>query len=259
MFFSNRESRTSEEQTCKKDKHSRIFAKNKALSCIFSSFKQASDKQINKRKNIFDMHMCKKQKRTDKKDSENGKLEGDWVRVIRPIFLFVVARVMALSRIATDVGHCLKRIVADQGYKGDELLLRTMKLLYYANGIHFSLRGSLLFKDEFEHAPKGPKLCATDLPTYDHTTFNFEGFTPAFVAFISSVANQYKDLTTEELVDQTHNERPWMDTKDGELIDNGRLESFFASFKANVCERVWDDEKASMRTELEQSLENLDF
>jgi len=91
MFFSNRESRTSEKTNMQKDKHSLIFAKNKALSCIFSSFKQASDKQINKRKNIFDMHMCKKQKR-NKKDSENGKLEGDWVRVIRPIFFCLLLR-----------------------------------------------------------------------------------------------------------------------------------------------------------------------
>ena len=100
---------------------------------------------------------------------------------------------------------------------------RLEKLTYYADSWFAAWYGEPLFKESFEawvdgpvapvlyHANKG-RLSATsrDLPGGDGAAL-----LPREKAAISSVLNFYGAWTKEQLIEQTHQEEPWLEARQG--------------------------------------------
>lgn len=118
--------------------------------------------------------------------------------------------------------------------------LRLMKLLYFAQGTYLALYDEKLFDDKAVNAPNGPMFeKAHDLYNgcksldnkidWDQAVKDFTELNdlPKVNIVLNSVFNKYADVKTSKLVNITHQQAPWENTKSGEELTPEALRDYF--------------------------------
>lgn len=119
--------------------------------------------------------------------------------------------------------------------RNDMSNLKLQKLLYYCQGFHLAIFNEPLFNEPIEHWDHGPVVPEL----YHEFKINGGNPIPATSSFneamlssdskqvIDEVLKVYDQFSAWKLRDMTHNEAPWTETKDCELITHEKLKKFF--------------------------------
>lgn len=125
---------------------------------------------------------------------------------------------------------------------GDVLTnLKLQKLLYYVQGFHLAINNKALFQEDIIHWEYGPIVrevynkyskCeggAIDVPeNFAPATI----FSPSELNLISEVNKVYGQFSAWKLVEMTHQEKPWKNTKSDEVISVQAMKEFFTTLIA---------------------------
>jgi uncharacterized phage-associated protein len=115
--------------------------------------------------------------------------------------------------------------------------LKLQKLLYYCQGFHLAIHDTPLFTEPIFHWEHGPVVEAV------YRQFNQYGsdalpipqnldlsqLTSVQIESIQEVYDVYGQFSAWKLRQMTHDEEPWLTTKDGEEISHVVLKRFFKS------------------------------
>lgn len=124
--------------------------------------------------------------------------------------------------------------------QGGELLtkLKLQKLLYYAQGFYYAFYGKKLFNDKIVHMPYGPAVQSildllknadqpiTDMREYTKETKESD-LSDDVVAILDLVYEKFGQFSAYKLVQMTHEESPWQETKQGEEILVDKIGEYF--------------------------------
>ena len=115
--------------------------------------------------------------------------------------------------------------------------LKLQKLLYYAQGFHLALTGCSLFEEDILNWPHGPVVKEvydiykshgrSALPVPENT--DFSSFTTQQKSTIDEAYNVYGQFSAWKLRQMTHEEPPWQDTNENDLITHDALKAYFKS------------------------------
>lgn len=121
----------------------------------------------------------------------------------------------------------VQRASADVNKGGDYLTqLKLQKLLYYAQGFYMALNnGEKLFREKIIHLPYGPVVEAliptlksfSNNPIYS-LNVNIPEIDEQTLAILNIVYKHLGQYSAYKLVELTHSETPWQNTKQGEEI-----------------------------------------
>jgi uncharacterized phage-associated protein len=113
--------------------------------------------------------------------------------------------------------------------------LKLQKLLYYAQGLHLAMHGSVLFPEKIFHWKHGPVVAdlyyeltkhgAEPLPVPENPDFSH--FTSEQTDLLNEVYDVYGQFSAWKLRNMTHAEPPWLETTDGQEISTDRLAAYF--------------------------------
>lgn len=136
----------------------------------------------------------------------------------------------------TIANYLILRVNSDEEYGEQITNMKLQKLLYYAQGFHLAWRGSKLFNEDIEAWAHGPVV-----PNIYHEYKGFrsnplpdpEGFDSATVddesrTVLEEVYSVYGQYSAWGLRNLTHEEAPWSDTTQGEVISPDAMKAFFA-------------------------------
>lgn len=127
------------------------------------------------------------------------------------------------------------RIVSDED--GAEYIsnLKLQKLLYYAQGCFLAITDKPLFDDKilaWQHGPVVEKIyhkykCngAEGIP-FDED-FDFSKFSKKENELLEEVYNEFGQYSAWKLRNMTHNETPWKETKQNDVIDLDKIKDYF--------------------------------
>lgn len=119
------------------------------------------------------------------------------------------------------------RAASDVNKGGDFLTqLKLQKLLYYAQGFYMAFNnGQKLFKDSIIHMQYGPvvKSLVNVLKGYSNRPiekldYEIPSFDDDTLAILNLVYNKLGQFSAYKLVELTHSEEPWQNTKQGQII-----------------------------------------
>ena len=114
--------------------------------------------------------------------------------------------------------------------------LKLQKLLYYAQGIHSVRCDKPLFKDKIYHWQHGPvvksvyneyKQYTTQALSIPDKVKNLLKFSKEDKDSIRLTYNYYGKYSAWLLSEKTHQEDPWKNTKQGEVITKKTIKTFF--------------------------------
>jgi uncharacterized phage-associated protein len=143
---------------------------------------------------------------------------------------------------AKDVAEYFLTLVDEDA--GDLMTnMKLQKLLYYAQGVHLALYGQPLFQDKIEawtHGPVVPsvyheykKYASGALPRPKE--INLDRFSKEQQEVLNEVYQVYGQFSAFILRNMTHDEPPWKDTQDGEVISHEAMKKYF---KTRLIENV---------------------
>ena len=123
--------------------------------------------------------------------------------------------------------------------------LKLQKLLYYCQGFHLALYNEPLFPEVIEKWHYGPavpeiyslykKYKGQAIPSNQWKKLSeFIFLSKDKIDLIGQVYNNYGQFSAWKLVEMTHNETPWKDTKIGEVITHKKLKSYFKTCLEDV-------------------------
>lgn len=129
---------------------------------------------------------------------------------------------------------------ASNDINGGEYLtqLKVQKLLYFAQGINLVLYGKPLFKDKIYHEKYGPvvKSIITYLKPFGYKSIDTLGMKDKLKDLdkekdaLNSLNLAYQNFgiySASKLVDLTHKDKCWLETKDGEEIKPDDIKKTF--------------------------------
>ncbi len=114
--------------------------------------------------------------------------------------------------------------------------LKVQKLVYYAQGFHLAMYDDPLFEEEiyaWEHGPVVPDLyheykCFGSGEIRQPEDYDaYEILTVEQIDLLKEVYLVYGQYSAWKLRDMTHNERPWAETRRGEVINLELLKEYF--------------------------------
>jgi uncharacterized phage-associated protein len=119
---------------------------------------------------------------------------------------------------------------------GDSLTnLKLQKLVYYAQGFHLALYDEPLFPERIEawqHGPVVPDLYhALKQFGADPVRLDWEvdpdRYTPEVTGLMDEVYSVYGQFSAAQLRNITHQEPPWVQTPNGEVISHELMKDYF--------------------------------
>jgi uncharacterized phage-associated protein len=132
---------------------------------------------------------------------------------------------------------------------GNMSITKLMKFLYYAQGIHLAVYDEALFSEElmaWQYGPVSPQV---------FNKFSKKGFewfldsdnakqidSEDVIKVLNAVWDSLGGLTAAVLVEMTHQEDPWQQTLQNQVITKDRLKGYFLQ-KAN--EGILNEQKTS--------------
>ena len=112
--------------------------------------------------------------------------------------------------------------------------LKLQKLLYYAQAIALAVLERPLFHEKIEHWGHGPVVRALypRYRQYDHhpipmPTADSASFDKGAIRLLSKITEVYGSYSAASLRDMTHEEDPWKNTKDGQVISWPDMKHYF--------------------------------
>ena len=119
--------------------------------------------------------------------------------------------------------------------------LKLQKTLYYIQGYCLKFFSRKAFDNAIVHWAYGPVVLDAyygysifggepiTLPIDEDTSSDdlFAGYSPSMKAVIAKVINKCNEYNASDLVQQTHQERPWRDTKRNEEISADSIQRYF--------------------------------
>lgn len=117
--------------------------------------------------------------------------------------------------------------------------LKLQKLLYYAQGIHLAHLGEALFEDElfnWDHGPVAPRVYDEYKGSREITFNPTDDDIKVFMEIqshedtrnvLEAVYDYYGKFSAWHLRNMTHEERPWLETNNNEVISKDLLKEFF--------------------------------
>lgn len=121
-----------------------------------------------------------------------------------------------------------------QGYAITNLKLQ--KTLYYVQGYYIKTYDEPLFRDLIEHWPYGPvvpsvyfeySVYGAEAIEADENDTDFEGLGAKEKRLVKKVIDKCLTFSAGDLVEKTHKEDPWQNTKRSEIIAYEAIEKFF--------------------------------
>ena len=119
---------------------------------------------------------------------------------------------------------------------GDVLTnLKLQKLVYYAQGFSLALNDKPLFKEQvvaWEHGPVVPELYRT-FKSFGASQVTIDdelaegALSEDELDLIAEVNKVYGQFSAWKLRDMTHNESPWLQTSQSQVITNEKLKEYF--------------------------------
>jgi len=114
------------------------------------------------------------------------------------------------------------------------------KLLYFCQVWHLATTGNELFPEEFEAWKLGPVVAELHRRLHESEKFvpidipgaNIENLNNGDILHIDKVLDFYGDMSSDELVELTHQDDPWRRAKQDEVITK---ESILAFYKGKLC------------------------
>lgn len=135
---------------------------------------------------------------------------------------------------AIDVAKALVALTDPE--KGDTTSnLKVQKLLYYAQGVHLALYGKPLFKEEiysWQYGPVVPEVYAqfkefgSGAIEYPEG-FDFSIFQETSMEVLTEVHAVYGQFSAIKLMNMTHEEPPYNNTKSKSIISHEELYNYF--------------------------------
>ena len=113
--------------------------------------------------------------------------------------------------------------------------LKLQKLLYYAQGVTLALTGRPLFAEDIEawqHGPVVPSVyraykTAGSGPVELDAEVHFDQFDQSTQNILNDVYQVYGQFSAWKLRNMTHDESPWANTPQGQVITHPQLSEFF--------------------------------
>ena len=113
--------------------------------------------------------------------------------------------------------------------------LKLQKLLYYAQGCFLAIKDEPLFNEEiyaWQHGPVVPEVydvykCYNSGPIIFDEEYNINTIDADTKAVLKEVFDVFGQYTAWKLRNMTHNEAPWKETKQGDIISKCKMKSFF--------------------------------
>ena len=114
--------------------------------------------------------------------------------------------------------------------------LKLQKLVYYAQGFSLAILGEPLFNERIEHWTHGPvvpdlyneyKQFGSNAINIPNLSFAKEAFTANQLELLNEVYQAYGQFSAWKLRNMTHEERPWLDTTDFQVIEHGAMKDYF--------------------------------
>jgi uncharacterized phage-associated protein len=112
--------------------------------------------------------------------------------------------------------------------------LKVQKLLYYAQGAHLAVYGDPLFAEAIKawaHGPVVPQVYhqyrqygAGPIPV---ESVDLDQYSPEIREILDEVNSVYGQFTASKLRAMTHQEPPWRDTPQNEIITHDKMKDFF--------------------------------
>ena len=120
---------------------------------------------------------------------------------------------------------------------GSDLIsnLKLQKLLYYAQGVYLAITGEKLFSDDILAWKHGPvveavyytyKSNGSNGIDYDEN-FDFSKFDKKTENILEAVYDNFAQYSAWKLREMTHQETPWQNTPQSEVIDPNLIRDYF--------------------------------
>lgn len=126
-------------------------------------------------------------------------------------------------------------------YDADELSqLKVMKLLYYVQGTFLAMHGEKAFPDDILAWRYGPAVKAVhdkyagrvsivgQLSAADLADYNTVQDDEKLEQVLAAVWQAFGDMSAIQLMKKTHEERPWLETKQSQAISPALMATYFA-------------------------------
>lgn len=111
--------------------------------------------------------------------------------------------------------------------------LETQKLLYYSEGIYEAIKDRHLFEEEIEHWKYGPvvRKVYNNWAEVEKRSINPLLFDKleAYLPFLFAIIQHFSSFDGPALIEKTHKEPPWKQTKENEAL-SPHMHSFFRDF-----------------------------
>ena len=131
-------------------------------------------------------------------------------------------------------------VVKTAGDFGDDITpLRLQKILYYIQGAFLALKGEPAFSDEILAWKHGPAIHSvySEYKKYGGDSIisnaNYSSISESDQLFIKETYNRYRTFSTTQLINKTHDEPPWANSTENDVITTESIRSFFANIVYN--------------------------
>jgi len=126
--------------------------------------------------------------------------------------------------------------LSNDGISGDLMSnLKLQKLVYYAQGFYLAMFDKPLFNETIEAWTYGP-VCPELYHKYKKyessaiqvpENIDFAIYDNDLISFLDEIYEVYGQFSAWKLMNMTHVEPPWKDTKIGDIITHNALKSYF--------------------------------
>lgn len=126
---------------------------------------------------------------------------------------------------------------------GDSITnLKIQKLLYYAQGFHLAIFDEPLFDEPIVGWKYGPVIeslyheykCAVTCPLPKPENIDFSIYSNDVTELLSDIYEIYGQFSAWKLAELTHEEDPWKNTEQNQVIDNSLIKSYFKNNLLNT-------------------------
>ena len=157
---------------------------------------------------------------------------------------------------ATEIAKYLISLVDRE--EGDSISnLKLQKLLYYAQGFHLAIFDKPLFHEALKKWAHGPVVPQVWHVYKEHGSgpipvevIDRNDYSPQIQELLNEVFQVYGQFSAAKLRNMTHNEPPWLQTEDNEVISHDLMKQFFKTLVIEDEEGQEQDQEAASDSRL---------
>lgn len=119
--------------------------------------------------------------------------------------------------------------------------LKLQKLLYYVQANFIINKGKPCFSNEIEHWRHGPVVreIYSEYKSFFNDDIKLFFYNYGYISVndkksINKVVDSYRSFNPWEMVERTHEEKPWLDTNKDEIISISKIKEYFSKNKERI-------------------------